>query len=331
MYDETDPGPPRAAPGLPAREATEGRADRVFFAIRRGSSRMKPPPFSYARAGSVEEAVSCLAERPGEARLLAGGQSLVPMLNFRLVHPSLVVDINHIPGLAEIEEPSDGRVRMGALVRHRRIETSRVVLARFPVLRAAVGRVAHLAVRNRGTLGGSLAHADPAAELPMMAVLLDAEIAVTGPAGARRLMARDFFRSALTTALDDTEMVTHVEFPPLPAGTGWGFEEVARRAGDFALAAVAATLTVAGGRVREVRLAVTGAHERPIRIDRAEALMTGEPLGDESIRAAAKAARDAVEPDEEVHASAGFRRHLVEVLARRALAAAGRRVRALEG
>ena len=287
---------------------------------------MKPPPFDYARAGSVDEAVSLLARRDGDAKLLAGGQSLVPMLNFRLVHPSLLVDVNRIPGLAGIEA-GEGGLQIGALVRHRQLEVSKSVRARFPVLGAAVRHVAHLAIRNRGTLGGSLAHADPAAELPMIALLLDATLEVAGPAATRRLAARDFFRSALATALDDTEMLTRVELPFLPPGTGWGFEEVARRAGDFALAAAAATLTLAGGTVAKARLAVMGAHDTPLRIPAAEALLAGETPDGEAVRAAARAARDAVEPSDDLHASAGLRRHLVEVLARRALAAAGRRAR----
>ena len=287
---------------------------------------MKPPNFDYARAESVDEAVSILARHVGGAKLLAGGQSLVPLLNFRLVRPALLVDINRVPSLAGIDE-GDGALRIGALARHRQLEVSETVRARFPVLRAAVRHVAHLAIRNRGTLGGSLAHADPAAELPMIALLLDATLEISGPAGRRRLAAREFFRSALTTALDDAEMLTRVELPFLPSGTGWGFEEVARRAGDFALAAAAATLTLAGGKVAGARLAVMGAHDTPLRIPAAEALLAGEPPGGKAVRAAARAARDAVEPYDDLHASADFRRHLVEVLARRALEAAGRRAR----
>ena len=288
---------------------------------------MKPPPFDYARAESVDEAVALLARHDGGAKLLAGGQSLVPMLNFRLVHPSLLVDVNRIPGLAAIEEGAGG-LRLGALARHRQLEVSPAVAERFPVLRAAVRHVAHLAIRNRGTLGGSLAHADPAAELPMMALLLDATMEVSGPAGSRRSAAREFFRSALTTALGDAEMLVRVELPFLPAGTGWGFEEVARRAGDFALAAAAATLTLgADGNVAEARLAVMGVHDTPLRIAAAEALLAGEPPEREAVEAAARAARDAVEPYDDLHASADLRRHLVEVLARRALEAAVRRAR----
>ena len=290
---------------------------------------MKPPPFDYARPESVNEAVAILAAHDGDARLLAGGQSLVPMLNFRLVHPSLLVDVNRIPGLAGIEETGEV-LRIGALARHRRIEVSERVRLRFPVLRAAVRHVAHLAIRNRGTLGGSLAHADPAAELPMMAVLLDATLEISGPAGTHRLAAHDFFRSALATTLGDAEMLTRVELPFLPPGTGWGFEEVTRRAGDFALAAAAATLTLAGGRVAEARIAVMGAHDTPLRIAAAETLLTGSAPSRDAVEAAARVARDAVEPWDDLHASAGFRRRLVEVLARRALESAARRARECE-
>ena len=287
---------------------------------------MKPPPFDYSKAESVDEAVSLLALHRGDAKLLAGGQSLVPMLNFRLVQPSLLVDVNHIPGLSGIDE-GDGRVTFGALVRHRQIEISETVRERFPVLRAAARHVAHLAIRNRGTLGGSLAHAGPAAELPMAALLLDATMEASGPAGSRRIAAREFFRSALSTDLGDAEMLTRVELPLLPPGTGWGFEEVARRAGDFALAAAAATLTLDGGTVSEVRLAVMGAHDTPLRIPAAEALLAGEPASRDAMDAAARVARNAVEPHDDLHASASFRRHLVEVLARRALESAARRAR----
>ena len=286
---------------------------------------MKPPPFDYARAESIDEAVALLARHEGGAKLLAGGQSLMPMLNFRLVRPDLLVDVNRIPGLAGIEA-GDGALRIGALTRHRQLEVSETVGGRFPMLRAAVRHVAHLAIRNRGTLGGSLAHADPAAELPMMSLLLDARIEIHGPTGPRRIAARELFRSALTTDLAETEMLTRVELPFLPPGTGWGFEEVARRAGDFALAAAAATVTLAAdGRVAQARLAVMGAHDTPLRVPAAEALLTGETPDRDPVEAAARAARDAVEPFDDLHASADFRRHLVAALARRALESAARR------
>ena len=196
---------------------------------------MKPPAFEYVAAGSVEEAVSLLVQHDGEAKVIAGGQSLVPMLNFRLLAPAVLVDLNRIPGLDGVSE-HDGGLRIGALTRHRALETSEIVKARFPVLNAAMQFVAHLAIRNRGTIGGSLCHADPAAELPTMAVLLDAEIEAAGPKGERVIAARDFFESALSTTLEEDEIVTGVRLPGLPAQAGWAFEEFARRSGDFGIA-----------------------------------------------------------------------------------------------
>lgn len=287
---------------------------------------MKPATFEYLAATSVGEAVAALAESEGEAKVLAGGQSLVPMLNFRLLGPALLIDLNRVPGLDLIEE-LDGGLALGAMTRHRALETSPLVRERFPVLAAAMTHVAHLAIRNRGTLGGSLAHADPAAELPMMALLLEAGIEVTGPGGTRTIAARDFFLGALSTALNTDEIVTSVVLPALPPATGWGFEEVARRSGDFALAAVAATISLSGNEVTEARVAVTGAGEKPLRIAAAEALLRDQGSGPETIAAAARAAREAVEPHDDLHASADYRRHLVGVLAKRALEAAARRAR----
>jgi carbon-monoxide dehydrogenase medium subunit len=291
---------------------------------------MKPASFDYLAAGSVGEAVAALAahkdEAKGEAKLIAGGQSLMPMLNFRLLGPALLIDLNRVPGLDRIEE-QDGGLRLGAMVRHRALETSPLVSERFPVLAAAMTHVAHLAIRNRGTLGGSLAHADPAAELPMMALLLEADIEIAGAGGARTIAARDFFRGALSTAIAEDEIVTNVVLPALPPATGWGFEEVARRAGDFALAAVATTLSLSGEGVAEARVAVTGAGEKPLRIAAAEALLRDQGAGPDAIAAAARAACEAVEPHGDLHASADYRRHLVGVLTARALEAAARRAR----
>jgi carbon-monoxide dehydrogenase medium subunit len=284
---------------------------------------VKPPAFEYRRCASLDEALGLLAENGPDARIIAGGQSLMPMLNFRLLRPSLLVDIGRIPGLDGLAETADG-VEIGAMVRHRRLETDPLVAARFPVLAEAMSHVAHLAVRNRGTMGGSLSHADPAAELPMMALLLDAEITIAGGADGRRtLAARDFFLGSLATALAPEEMVTAVRLPWLPDRTGWGFEEFAPRAGDFATAAAAALITRApDGRAREVRLALMGVHETALRVPAAEALLRGERRDPERIARAAAIARDAVEPNTDLRASADFRRHLVEVQVRRVLHAA---------
>src|SRR5262245_60833584 len=203
---------------------------------------MKPPPFDYIVADSVDAAVAALAASGGDAKILAGGQSLVPMLNFRLLKPSVLVDINRIAGLAFVEDDG-GAVRVGALTRHHTLETSALIARHFPVLACAMTHVAHLAIRNRGSIGGSLSHADPAAELPMLALLLDAKLAIASPAGRRVVAAGDFFIDAMSVDLAADEMVTEIVLPKLPPATGWGFEEVARRSGDFALAAVAVVLT----------------------------------------------------------------------------------------
>jgi CO/xanthine dehydrogenase FAD-binding subunit len=266
---------------------------------------VKPPAFEYLAPATLEEAVAALGGE--DAKILAGGQSLVPMLNFRLLAPSLLVDITRIPGLDYIED-WDGGLRIGALTRHHTLETSPLVRERFPVLHAAMAHVAHLAIRNRGTIGGSLCHGDPAAELPGLALLLDAQLRTT----QRTIPATDFFEGTLATALAEDEILTEILLPALPPGTGWGFEEFARRSGDFALTAVAATIGA------EVRIVAIGANEKPIRLTKAEGLFSDQS----SIDAVAAAAQDEVSPDSDLHASADYRRHLVGVLARRALKSA---------
>jgi carbon-monoxide dehydrogenase medium subunit len=285
---------------------------------------MKPAAFDYVLADSIEMAVRSLAHSGGDAKIIAGGQSLVPMLNFRLLRPSILVDINRIPGLAFIEE-DDLAIRIGALTRHHQLETSPVIARHLPVLSAAMTHVAHLAIRNRGTVGGSLSHADPAAELPMMALLLDAEFHIASAAGRRIIAARDFFFDALTVDLASDDLVTEVVLPKLPPQTGWGFEEVARRSGDFALAAVAATLTVSAGVIAQARIALTGVGRTALRAAEAEALLVGHALEPGLTGRVIDAVRAVVNPDTDLHASAEYRRHLAGVLAGRAVAAAGRR------
>jgi len=285
---------------------------------------MKPPIFDYIAATSVDAAVAALAEAGAEAKILAGGQSLVPMLNFRLLRPALLIDINRIPGLTYIEETAD-RIRVGALTRHYQLETSALIARHLPVLSCAMTHVAHLAIRNRGTIGGSLSHADPAAELPMLALLLDADFHLAGPAGKRVVAARDFFLDALTADLDPAEILTEIALPKLPQRTGWGFEEVARRHGDFAIAAVAATVTVADGAIAQARIALTGVGPTALRAAAAEAMLAGHALDGASTGRAIDAVRAAITPGSDLHASSDYRRHLAGVLTGRALAAAWRR------
>ena len=285
---------------------------------------MKPAAFDYIVADSVEMAAASLADAGGDGKIIAGGQSLVPMLNFRLLRPSILVDINRIGGLAFVEE-DENAIRVGALTRHIQLETSPVIARHLPVLACAMTHVAHLAIRNRGTIGGSLSHADPAAELPMMAMLLDAQLGIASTTGRRSIAARDFFLDALTVDLADGDIVTEVVLPKLPLRTGWGFEEVARRSGDFALAAVAVTLTVSDGVIAEPRIAMTGVGPTPKRAWGAEALLKGRRPEAALVDLMKDAVRADAKPETDLHASADYRRHLVGVLAGRAVAAAWRR------
>jgi CO/xanthine dehydrogenase FAD-binding subunit len=285
---------------------------------------MKPPIFDYVAATSVDLAVAALAGAGGDGKIIAGGQSLVPMLNFRLLRPSLLVDVNRIGSLAHIEETANS-IRVGALSRHFQLETSALIASHLPVLSCAMAHVAHLAIRNRGTIGGSLAHADPAAELPMLALLLDAEFHVASASGKRTVAARDFFLDALTVDLGSTDMLTEIVLPKLPRQTGWGFEEVARRHGDFALAAVAAALTVSGGVISAARIALCGVGPTALRAADAEALLVGHALEQDLTGRVIDAVRAAIKPEADLHASSDYRRHLAGVLTGRALAAAWRR------
>jgi carbon-monoxide dehydrogenase medium subunit len=279
---------------------------------------MKPPAFDYVAVDSIDAATHAVEAAQGDGKLLAGGQSLLPLLNFRLLRPSVLIDINRVPDLAYVREEGD-RICIGALTRHRALETSDVIARHLPVLREAMGHVAHLAIRNRGTIGGSLAHGDPAAELPMMALLLNARLELASVRGRRTLDAAEFFVGALTTALDDDEMLVAVSVPKLPVDTGWGFEEVARRSGDFALACVAVTLGVRDGRVSDARIAMMGVGETAMRAQEAEALLSSQPFNEGAVAAAVNLIRAVVEPNTDLHASSDYRRHLVGVLAERAI------------
>jgi CO/xanthine dehydrogenase FAD-binding subunit len=288
---------------------------------------MKPPPFEYIAVASTGEALAELARHGEAAKLLAGGQSLMPILNMRLGTPARLVDLNRVTELSYIEERTGG-VAIGAMTRQRAAERDPLITDRVPLLAEALPWVGHTAIRNRGTIGGSLSHADPAAELPMLALLLDAELRLVSTAGARSVAARDFFRGALTVDLADGEIVTEVVLPKLPPATGWGFEEVARRSGDFALAAVAATLTLHDGAIAQARIAMTGVAQTARRAGQAEALLIGARLDRGVGEAVIEAVRARAAPDTDLHASADYRRHLFGVLAGRALAAAWRRARA---
>jgi len=279
---------------------------------------MKPAPFRYARAGSLAEATALLAEAPGDAKVLAGGQSLVPMLNMRLVRPTVLVDVNGLRELAGIAPTPEGGLRLGALTRHAELAAAPAVIERAPLLAEAARHVGHAAIRNQGTLGGSLAHADPAAELPAALLALGARVRVTGPRGTREIAAGAFFRGLLSTALEADEILIAVEVPAQPPG--WGFAEVARRPGDFALAGVAAVLGEGG-----VRLVGFGVGDRPLRLSSAERLLAGATLDAETAARAGTAAGPDCDPPSDVHGSGEYRRHLATVLAERALLQASAR------
>ena len=279
---------------------------------------MKPPKFDYHAPASIDEAVALLQRYGGDAKVLAGGQSLMPMLNFRLTRPAALVDVNRIAALAYIRE-DDSTIAFGAMTRQRTIEFSPVVAARLPLLREATRWVGHLPIRSRGTIGGSIAHADPSAEYPAVLTALDGAVVAQGPRGRRTVKAGDLFETYLTTTLAADEVVVEVRLPAMPAGAGYAFEEFARRHGDFALVGIAAMIVRAGGRCTAARLAAAGAGPVPLRLRAAEEILERDGLGDAAIEAAAARAAELVQPDSDVHASADYRRHLTRVLTGRAI------------
>jgi carbon-monoxide dehydrogenase medium subunit len=284
---------------------------------------MKPAPFEYFDPRTVEEAVSLLREHGEDAKILAGGQSLMPLLNMRMARPEALVDLSRVTGLEYIRE-TEGAIAIGAMTSKRTVERSDLVESRQPLLHAATRLIAHPQIRNRGTVGGSMAQADPAAEYPAVALVLDAELLAVGPDGERTIDASDFFVSYLTTALGPAEILTEVRFPVLGDGTGWAFQEMSRRHGDFAMAGVAVTLSLeAAASCKDARIVLFGVGPTPVRARGAEEVIVGEGLGVSLLEEAGRrASADLDEPLSDVHASAEFRRHLAEVLTRRALSEA---------
>ena len=285
---------------------------------------MKLPPFEYACPTTIDEAVELLAAHNGEAKVLAGGQSLVPMMAFRVAQPALLVDLRKLPGLREIKIGADG-VRLGAMVRWVDILHDQRLDAAHPLLKTAIGHVAHYQIRNRGTVGGSLAHADPAAEMPCTAQTCDAEIFVMGKGGARTIKAADFFLGALTTALKPDEIITEVHLPAWPAKRRWAFQEFARRRGDFALAGIALTYDEAGGKAGNAHIGVFGVGDRQQRLGPAETALNGHTVDEATAVAVGEAASASVEPQDDIHASAAYRASLTGTLTERALKAAAAR------
>jgi carbon-monoxide dehydrogenase medium subunit len=279
---------------------------------------VKPAKFDYHAPATLDSAIALLQHYKGDARLLAGGQSLLPMMNFRIVTPAAIVDLNRIPDLAYIRV-ENATVRIGAMTRHRAVEFSPVVAERLPLLAVAIRLVAHLPIRSRGTIGGSLAHADPAAELPMVLQVLEGEVVARGPKGERVVKAADLFEGMLTTSLAADEIISEVCFPAMQARAGYAVEEFARRRGDFAIAAVAAVIERDGERCTKARIATAGVGPASIRLAAAEAILERDGVTDDVIdRAAAKAA-ELVSPPSDQQGTATYRRHLTRVLAERAL------------
>ena len=287
---------------------------------------MKPPPFDYSAPDSVAEALELLQRAPEETSALAGGQSLVPVLNMRLAQPLALVDLNRVAGLDAIEATREGRVRFGSMVRQRRLESEPLVRDRLPLLTEAAVHIAHLAIRTRGTVGGSLAHADPSAELPAAVSALDGRMLVRGPDGERTVPAADFFLGPLTTAIEPGELLVAVELEPPPPGSGSAFVEVARTHGAFALAAAAAVLHLDdGGGIDHARVALAGLGGVPHVPAWLDEVAGGEAPDEALFRRVGERVRDEVEPFDDVHASAQYRKRIAATLTARALATAAAR------
>jgi carbon-monoxide dehydrogenase medium subunit len=279
---------------------------------------MKPAAFDYFAPGAVDDVMALLKRYGSDARLLAGGQTLLPLMNFRLVTPEVIIDLNRIPELAFIKV-IEGQVHIGAMTRQRALEFSPIVAQELPLLREAIKMVGHLPTRSRGTIGGSLANADSAAEIPMVLQILEGEVLVLGPNGGRTIPAAELVLDAMTTSLADDEMLAEVRFPVMPSEARFAIEEFSRRHGDFAIAAVAAMLVVKDGRCEKARIATAGVSSFSSRLTAAEEALEGRAVDADAIEKAAGAAAEAVEPVSDRNASEEYRRHLTRVLTARVL------------
>ena len=279
---------------------------------------MKLPPFEYRDPVTVDEVMALLTEAGDEAKILAGGQSLIPLLALRMARPSMLIDINRVDGLAGIT--ANGTVEIGATTRHRAAETSAVIQAHVPMLAHALGHVGHVAIRTRGTLGGSVAHADPAAEIPTVMAALGGSVVAASSRGRREIPAGDFFQGFLTTALDPDELLVAVRFPALARSAGWAFNEFSRRNGDFAIVSVAVLVELdSTGDIAEARVAVSGVATEPVRVTDAEAVLRGASPEPDVLEAAGAAASQQISPTSDLHGTAAYRRHLTGALVRRGL------------
>jgi CO/xanthine dehydrogenase FAD-binding subunit len=288
---------------------------------------MKPAKFDYFAPTSLSEALELLEEHGDDAKVLAGGQSLMPMMNMRLTRPKVIVDVNCIPDLDYISPTADGGLAIGALTRQRSVEKSTVVKERIPVLAAAMPSIAHFQIRNRGTVGGSISHADPAAELPAICFALDGELVLSSASNQRVLKAENFFISPLTTAIESGELLTEIRLPARPQtgsqGWRWGFEEVCRRQGDFAMVGAVSLLQVDGGGIcQSACITMFGVGGAPARIRRAEEALLGNRIDDSVLEDVSRIVSEELDPDSDIHASAAYRKEVGGVIARRTLEAA---------
>lgn len=288
---------------------------------------MKPAPFDYQALDSLEAVLALKAEHGEDAKILAGGQSLVPAMNFRLAQPTLLLDINGVPGLDDIRVEGDGSLAIGAMARQRSVELSADAARQAPLLHETMPFIAHPQIRNRGTIGGSLAHADPASELPVVALASGARFKAVNANGERWIDAADFFFGMFMTDLAEDEILAEVAFPSMPDKTGWSFIEIARRSGDYAMMGVAVLITLdESGKCADATLVYLNAGDGPMPAPEAAAMLAGETLSDDLAQAvASKAAQDEIEPFGNIHASEAYARHLAEVVTRRALGVAFQR------
>ena len=286
---------------------------------------MKPAPFEYDDPRSVDETIGLLAKYGDECKVLAGGQSLVPLMNFRLARPGRLIDINGVESLGQIKI-ENGRLLLGAMVRHAHVERSNDIAARWPLLHEAIGWVGHSQIRNRGTVGGSVAHADPAAELPCAFAALDARFHVLSKRGPRVLRWDQIFVSEFTTALAPDELLTAIEVAPQDPSSGVAFVEFARRHGDFALGGAAVSMTLArNGTCSDIAIALLSAGARPVRVEKAEGMLRGSRVDETQIRQASAAAVEGLRPTSDLHGSSEYRVKLLRVMTERALARAAQR------
>ncbi len=275
---------------------------------------MKPATFEYLLPGSVEETVGLLEQHEDDAKIIAGGQSLIPLMNFRLARPKILVDINGIKSLSGIKE-EEGKLVIGALTRENEAKDSVLVQEHCPIFSQAISKIGHAAIRNRGTIGGSLVHCDPSAELPTVSRVLNAEMRIVGSDGEKLIEAEDFFITYLTSVLEPSEILLDIRIPKLNKDCGWSFVELSRRSGDFAIVAVAVILIMdEKGVCREARISLGGVEATPIRAEEAESYLAGKVVDGTILKTAGKLATENIDPESDYHASAEYRENMVEVM-----------------